>query len=64
MLVLSRLLGESIVIGTGPDAIIVTITDVDRGKVRLGIVAPGQVVDREEVRRRKERDQRHELGGE
>jgi carbon storage regulator len=40
MLVLSRKLGESLVIA---DSIIVTITQIDRGKVRLGIKAPPNV---------------------
>ncbi len=37
MLVLSRQLGETIHIGTD---ITITVTDIDRGKIRLGIVAP------------------------
>jgi carbon storage regulator len=40
MLVLSRKLGESLVIA---DSIIVTITQIDRGRVRLGIKAPPNV---------------------
>lgn len=40
MLVLSRKLGESIMIG---DNIRVTVVDIDRGKVRLGIEAPRDV---------------------
>jgi carbon storage regulator len=47
MLVLSRNLGERIYIG---DDITVTVVQIDRGKVRLGIVAPKEVpVHREEV---------------
>ena len=37
MLVVSRRLGEQLVIGTGPTRVVVTVTDIDRGKVRLGI---------------------------
>ena len=40
MLVLSRKLGEKIHIG---DNICITIVDIDRGKIRLGIEAPREV---------------------
>lgn len=40
MLVLTRRLGESIFIG---DNICITIVDIDRGKIRLGIEAPSNV---------------------
>ena len=40
MLVLSRKLGEKIYIG---DNICITVVDIDRGKVRLGIEAPRSV---------------------
>jgi carbon storage regulator len=40
MLVLSRKLGEKIVIG---DNIFITVVDIDRGKIRLGIDAPRDV---------------------
>jgi carbon storage regulator len=40
MLVLSRKLGEKIHIG---DQICITIVDIDRGKIRLGIEAPRDV---------------------
>src|SRR5689334_18295923 len=47
MLVLSRKLGEKILIG---DNITITVVDIDRGKIRLGIDAPRDVlVYREEV---------------
>lgn len=47
MLVLSRLLGESIVVG---DDIIVTIMEIRGDKVRLGINAPPDIpVHRQEV---------------
>jgi carbon storage regulator len=50
MLVLSRKVGESIVIG---DCITVTVTSIDGTKARIGISAPPEVrVDREEIRRR------------
>ncbi len=50
MLVLTRKIGEEIIIGGN---IKVTITAIDRNKVRIGISAPPDVrVDREEVFRR------------
>ena len=47
MLVLSRKLGERILIG---DRIVVTVVRLDRGQVRLGIEAPPEIaVFREEI---------------
>jgi len=47
MLVLSRKLGEQIVIA---ENIVLTVVDIDRGKVRLGVAAPREVpVHRKEV---------------
>jgi carbon storage regulator len=47
MLVLSRKLGEKIVIG---DNIVVTIVKIDRNQIRIGIDAPHDVpVYREEI---------------
>jgi carbon storage regulator len=40
MLVLSRKLGEKICIG---DNICITVVDIDRGKIRLGIDAPRDI---------------------
>jgi carbon storage regulator len=40
MLVLSRRLGEKICIG---ENICITIVDIDRGKIRLGIDAPREI---------------------
>ena len=40
MLVLSRKLGEKIHIG---EKICITIVDIDRGKIRLGIEAPREI---------------------
>ena len=51
MLVLTRKVGENIIIG---DNIRVTIISLDRGKVRLGVDAPRDVaVDRQEVHERR-----------
>jgi carbon storage regulator len=48
MLVLSRKLGEKIWLG---ENICITVVDIDRGKIRLGIEAPrGLPIYREEVR--------------
>jgi carbon storage regulator len=47
MLVLSRKLGEKIIIG---DNIVVTVVKIDRNQIRLGIEAPQDVaVYREEI---------------
>ena len=40
MLILSRKIGEKLVIG---DNVIVTVVEIDRGKIRLGIEAPREV---------------------
>lgn len=54
-LVLTRAVGESLVIGEGAAAVTVTVEDVRRGQVRLRVVAPKDVrVDRQEVWRRRE----------
>ena len=47
MLVLSRKLGEKIVIG---DSIVLTVVKIDRNQIRLGIEAPPSVaIYREEI---------------
>ena len=47
MLVLSRKLGEKIVIG---DKIVVTVVKIDRNQIRIGIEAPHDIsVYREEI---------------
>ncbi len=47
MLVLSRKLGEKIVIG---DNIVITVVKIDRNQIRVGIEAPGEIpVYREEI---------------
>ena len=43
MLVLSRKECEKIVIGNAPNAITITVVDIDRGKIRIGIDAPREV---------------------
>jgi carbon storage regulator len=40
MLVLSRRVGDEIIIETGADRITLVILDTDRGKVKIGIEAP------------------------
>lgn len=55
MLILTRRKDESIVIGTGADAVVVTLVDIVGLHAKLGIQAPDQVqIDREEVREAKE----------
>ena len=57
MLVLSRKLGEKIFIG---DNICITVVDIDRGKIRLGIEAPRTVpIYRQELLPRLEDDRPH-----
>ena len=47
MLVLSRKLGEKIMIG---DSIVLTVVKIDRNQIRLGIEAPSNVaIYREEI---------------
>ncbi|HEX3727187.1 MAG TPA: carbon storage regulator CsrA [Pirellulales bacterium] len=47
MLILSRKVGESIILN---DDIVVTVTAVDRGRVQIGIRAPGYVpIYRQEI---------------
>lgn len=43
ILVITRKLGEVVVIGEGPDAVVVTVVDIDRGRIRLGFTAPKDV---------------------
>jgi carbon storage regulator len=51
MLVLSRRIGEEIVIG---DQIRIVVSDIKANRVRLGVTAPSTVrVDRQEVRERR-----------
>ncbi len=52
MMVLTRKLGESIVIGDGSDKVVLTLVDVkDRSRAILGIDAPPSVrIDRAEKR--------------
>lgn len=50
MLVLSRKKNESIVIGSGPNAVTLVVVEIRGDKVRLGIEAPKEVpVHRQEV---------------
>ena len=50
MLVISRKVGESIVIG---DSVVVTVVQTQRGRVRLGVEAPpGVLILREELQGR------------
>lgn len=47
MLILSRVAGESIVVGEGPSRVLVTVLGVDKGRARLGFEADEHV----EIRR-------------
>lgn len=60
MLVLSRKVGERILIG---EAIVLTVVRVQGDKVRLGIEAPsGVAIHREEVRKRLQAGDRGAVG--
>ena len=65
MLVLSRKINQRIYIG---DDITITVCEVDRGKVRIGIEAPrGMPIFREELLTAEQRnacEHHHDLGGE
>ncbi len=51
MLVLSRKIGESIIIG---DTVRVTVVEIGQGRVKIGVHAPDDIsVDREEIHARK-----------
>ena len=57
MLVLSRKRGERIYIELAEGEVCITVVDIDRGKVRIGIEAPRDVpVYRQEVRPSKPKD--------
>lgn len=56
MLVLSRKLGEQIYIG---ENVCITVVDIDRGKIRLGIEAPREVA----IYRKELMPERHQLRG-
>ena len=54
MLVLTRKINETILIG---DDIEIMVTRIQEGKVRLGITAPKHLsIDREEIRKAKEKE--------
>lgn len=58
MLVLTRKIGEKILIGDDVEVMVLEVKS--REKVRLGVQAPpGVAVDREEVRKSKEEEGRH-----
>lgn len=58
MLVLSRKIGETIVIG---DTIRITVVDVGQGRVKIGVQAPHNVsVDREEIYDKKLSERGHD----
>ncbi|MHB0820100.1 carbon storage regulator CsrA [Stutzerimonas stutzeri] len=53
MLILTRRIGETLIIGEGENAILVTVLGVKGNQVRLGVAAPKDVsVHREEIYQR------------
>lgn len=60
MLILTRKIGEKIMIG---DDIVIELTGVEGRQARLGIQAPDHIaIDREEIRIRKDAEQADEEG--
>lgn len=56
MMVLSRRIGERIVIGEGANQVVLVVVDIYRDKVRLGFESDHRIsIDRSEVREGKER---------
>ena len=56
-LILSRRSGERILIG---DDIVITVTEINRGQVKIGVIAPKSVpVHRKEVRERIKQEKRN-----
>lgn len=54
MLILTRKVGEKIVINNANDAVVVTVLESKGNQVRIGVEAPHHIeVDREEIRQRK-----------
>lgn len=57
MLVLSRMLGEKIVIQCGGEIITIAVADIRRDKVRIGVEASKEVrIDREEIYEQRQRE--------
>jgi carbon storage regulator len=55
MLVISRRVLETLIIGDGPEQIVVKVLGVHGNQVRVGVTAPKHIsVDRAEVRARKD----------
>jgi carbon storage regulator len=50
MLMLNRLMGESVIIGDGEDLVKIVVVEARDGKARLGFIAPKKIpIHREEV---------------
>lgn len=60
MLMLTRRVGEALIIGEGADRITVTVTGISGGQVKIGVSAPKHVaVYREEIYDRIQGEKQH-----
>jgi len=60
MLVLTRFVGQDIIIGEGKDAIHIKLLSTQRGKASIGVIAPRHIpVHREEIFKKIHKNDNH-----